>query len=592
MQDKYQNIITEYTAQILQYGKISNRVGYAKLAVFPVVIVCAVFLFVSIFALWAVAATAVTIAVCVVLWVWHYRVDTKVSYARGIVAVCNAHIARISGEWTKFSDAGQEFVDFEHPYAYDLDIVGPKSLFQFLNTTQTWHGRQSFARDLLDPQYSPGEIQERQRAIAELSRDINFANHVQFYLSQIGGKAVDAELVEELTNKNISSKVQFSAAFFLLYIPVATVLLLLCGMIFQIQPLLIAGTALAAAQTALYYITRKTVNSYLRPVDNHRLGKYVKVIEILTTREFSSTKLNGIKSKLQTAANAVRELEKIATLLSIRGNPLIYFALNTLLLWDLHCAFLLQHWKKKYSHTGAEWFAAIGEFESLLAFSALPNVCNNTCLPVVSDSGKTGKRIEAKQLGHPLLSNEIRINNDLHFNDNIFIISGSNMSGKTTFMRTVGINLLLARAGSFVCAREMACSQFDIITSMRIADDLNEGVSTFYAELKKIKRIINKAGPRENVLFLIDEIFKGTNSVDRLAGADAVISKLANLDAAGMISTHDLELCKLSQYHARIINHSFSEHYQNGEILFDYKLQTGQSKTTNAKFLMEMLGII
>ena len=591
MENKYQEIVNEYEAQILLHGTTSNRVGYAKLAVFPVLIICVVFLFTSAFALWAAIATVITVALCIALWVWHYRLDAKVSYARGIVAICNAHIARINGEWTKFSDTGQEFVDAEHPYASDLDIVGAKSLFQFLNTTHTWRGRQSFAQSLLAPRYTPQEIKERQDAIAELSRDINFANHVQFFLSQIGAKSADEK-------QDLADNTPLGIAAAISYIPVATVLLLLGGVIFQIGPLLSVGVSLVAVQAAIWYFTQKAVGRYLSRMPN-KLDKYVKVIEILTRRQFSATRLNNIQSQLQAAHSAIRELEKIDNLLSARANPLIYVAFNTLLLWDLHCALLLRHWKKKYSNTGQDWFTAIGEFESLLAFSNLPNICDNTCMPTVKAEGKF---INATELGHPLLSNKSRVNNDLRFDDNIFIISGSNMSGKTTFMRTVGINLVLAHAGGFVCAQKMACAKFDIITSMRIADDLSEGVSTFYAELKKVKRIIDKAGrpsvshseldPESNILFLIDEIFKGTNSVDRLAGADAVISKLAGLSAAGMISTHDLELCKLAEHNARILNYSFSEHYQNGEILFEYKLQTGQSKTTNAKFLMEMLGIV
>ena len=541
MYTKYKTIIAEYEAQILQDENASNNVGYAKLAVLPVLIICVVFLFTSLFALWAIIAVVVTIAVCVLLWVVHYRLDTKVSYTRGIAAICKAHIARINGEWAKFKDIGQEFIDFEHPYACDLDIIGAKSLFQFLNTTHTWYGRQNFAQDLLRPQYNPQEIRERQEAIAELSGDINFANDLQFFLSQTGAKTADETLVADLADDTPLSPSKFMSA--IVYIPVATILLLIGGTIFQIRPLLGAGVSLAIAQAALCYFTRKTVGKYLAPMNRlpNKLGKYLMVIEALTGREFSSAKLNQINSILQTACEAIRKLEKISNKLSIQANPLVYFTFNTLLLWDLHCALLLGHWKKKYSHI--EWFATIGEVESLLAFSNLPNVCDNTCLPTVTD---TGKFLDAKDLGHPLLSNENRVNNDLRLDDNIFIISGSNMSGKTTFMRTVGINLLLARAGSFVCAQEMLCTRFDIITSMRIADDLNQGVSTFYAELKKVKRIIDRAERADMpIIFLIDEIFKGTNSVDRLAGADAVISKLAGLGATGMISTHDLELCRV-----------------------------------------------
>jgi len=344
----------------------------------------------------------------------------------------------------------------------------------------------------------------------------------------------------------------------------------------------------------------------------YKLNKYVKVIDILTSRDFDSARLNNIKSRLAVASEAIRELEKIDNKLSVRANPMIYFVLGWVLLWDFHCALLLERWRARYSCHASDWFLAIGEFESLMSFSHLPNVCTNVCLPRVVD---TSNVLSAQNLGHPLLSCSNRVCNDVAFDNNIFIISGSNMSGKTTFMRTVGVNLLLARLGSFVCAQEMTCSRFDIVTSMRNIDDLNAGVSSFYAELTRVKlvldtcekhtRLLKLPEARENVsesgassirksnsiLFLIDEIFKGTNSVDRLAGADAVISKLARVGATGMVSTHDLELCELADMHERIENHSFCEHYQNGRIFFDYKIRKGRSQTTNARFLMEMVGL-
>ena len=610
METKFENIITGYEAQLGQDTKLFDKLGYAKLLGILLLIVCVVFLFTSGFALLVVLVTIIFLTALVILWVWHYRLDNKIMYARGIVAICSRQIDRITGGWAAFEDIGSEFIDFAHPYACDLDIVGSKSLFQFLNTTHTWHGRQIFAGDLLRPSYSITDIIERQAAIEELSKDIDFANDIQYYLSQIGVNSRDEELVKELTvNKPFMKSTLLK--FLISYVPVITIILLFSGWIFQVQPLLFTGFVFLAVQPLLCIFSGCNAGKYLGLMHRlpYKLGKYVKVIDILRTREFTSHKLNRIKFELEIASGAVKELEKIGNALSIMSNPVIYIALNWLLLWDFHCAFRLERWKAKYSHSAGRWLAAIGEFESLLAFSHLPNTCGNVCLPTVREGGKV---LDAKDLGHPLLSNGLqnevvtvshhltvansnyslaRVCNNVAFDNNIFIISGSNMSGKTTFMRTVGVSLLLARAGSFVCAREMICSRFDIITSMRVADDLNQGVSTFYAELKRVKLIIDMAEQNPHMIFLIDEIFKGTNSVDRLAGADAVISKLEKLGAAGMVTTHDLELCKLANFHDRIENYSFCETYRDGEIHFDYKMRKGQSKTTNARFLMEMIGI-
>jgi len=470
-----------------------------------------------------------------------------------------------------------------------LDIVGAKSLFQFLNTTHTWHGRQAFANDLLCPQYNPQQIAGRQAAIAELAGDIDFANDMEFFLSQIGAGTQDANFVEELADSKVFIK-SVPVKFLISYMPVATVLLLAGGAIFQARPVLIAGLVCIVLQQILCWLSGAKPALYLGIMNRmpYKLGRYAAVMETIATRNFTSQRLEYIRTVLQSGRSAVKELESIGNKLSVIANPLVYILLNLLLLWDFHCAFLLERWKEKHAKNVPAWFAAIGEFESLLAFSHLPNVCEGTALPSVTDVAKT---LAATALGHPLLPNGSRVCNDFRMGNNIFIISGSNMSGKTTFMRTVGVNLVLARAGSFVCAGGMSCSIFDIVTSMRISDDLNQGVSTFYAELTRVKGIIDAAKENPATLFLIDEIFKGTNSVDRLAGADAVIATLERLGAVGMVSTHDLELCKLADIHDRILNFSFSENYKDGKINFSYKMQPGKSQTTNAKFLMEMVGI-
>jgi len=248
---------------------------------------------------------------------------------------------------------------------------------------------------------------------------------------------------------------------------------------------------------------------------------------------------------------------------------------------------MLEEWKEKYSKLSEDWFLKIGELESLISFANLPNACSNMSTPIYTDDKNI---IKAEEIGHPLLPNDKRISNDMAIDDNILIISGSNMSGKTTFLRTVGINLCLAKAGSLVCANKFTFSNLNILTSMRITDDLNEGISSFYAELKRIKLIVDEAKKNQDILFLIDEIFKGTNSIDRLYGAKTVISKLSGLNTIGLISTHDLELCSLAN--SRIKNYSFSERYADNKIYFDYKIKEGKSETTNAKYLMEIIGLI
>jgi len=541
-------------------------------------------------------------ALLVILWIIHINVQNKIEYSNGIIDICKKSIDRITGEWTSFEDTGIEFADTEHSYVCDLDIAGSKSLFQFLNSTNTWHGRQRFANDLLYPTYERSEIIDRQKAVAELAEYTDFSNKIQYHLSKIGVDSSAQELVSALEDKVpfIKSKL---LKFFLVYAPALTLAFIIGIIAFQMEHLYTIGIIIALIQTIIWIAGIAKTKKYLKTLMRlpYSLSNYSAAIDILCRQEFSSGKLKKMQGELYIASKAIKELSKISDKVRATQNGILYVLFNVFFLWDYECACLLEKWKNKHADFSKEWFETLGEFESLLCFSHLPNACNNTCIPLIADEtirnmselpeSDLTNTIEALQIGHPLLQNDARVNNDINLKDNIFIISGSNMSGKTTFLRTVGINLVLARCGSFVCAQFMNCSPLEIITSMRIEDNLNEGISTFYAELKRIKSILEFTQNSSQMIFLIDEIFRGTNSVDRLIGAKTVLAKLNDVGASGIISTHDLELCHLSIVHERIKNYSFSEHYDANSIQFDYQLQPGKSKTTNAKYLMNMVGI-
>lgn len=594
MEEKFNKQIAINEEFLKKYSGLFNVVGYVKLALAALLVVLGYFTFANSFSGRFLAVDAALIVLSVFLWGYHAKVHGKVKYYNSIITINKQYLARISGEWSAFTDTGGEYADTEHSYAGDLDIVGKNSLFQLLNVTDTWHGRQAFSNDLLYPNYSNDELLLRQEAIAELSGDIEFSNDVQYRTSQIGVSDAVLKLTNELKNDKAFIKTKLVKCF-LSTLPAVTAALICAVIIFQLKNLYIAVAVLAFVQSLIWIFGMIRTFRFIGSINDvaYKLEHYSAVFETLQTRDFKSKKLNQIKAQLVTsnlsATKAIKKLGKISNRINIKHNGLLYVLLNALLLWDYRCCFSLKAWKEKYAPHAEGWFLAFGEFESLLSFSNLPNICNNVCVPVIAQEDQL---IEATDIGHPLINNSIRVNNNLSVSKNIFIISGSNMSGKTTFLRTVGINLVLANAGSYVCAQKMMLSRFIIMTSMRIADDLNEGISTFYAELKKIKSIIDFAKNNRNILFLIDEIFKGTNSVDRLYGARTVVSNLELLGVLGFITTHDLELCELGNQHVRIKNFSFSEHYDNNQILFDYKMRQGRSNTTNAKYLMEMIGIV
>jgi len=580
--EKHEELLGENTRR-------ANKVGYAKLLLVLTMGALVFFMFTRGFPQVLLLLGGVGLVGLIALWVYHHRIYEKIGYLKGLIAVNKRHLARISGGWTDFADMGAEFVDVEHPYSGDLDIVGNKSLFQFLNTTHTWYGRQSFAWALLgDADGYVGETHVRQEAITELAQDIEFSNHMEYCFSKIGASSAVCKLAEDMAGGGDFIKSN-GVKYLLMVMPFVTVACIAAAAWTRHSGVAIAGVAFAVLQMGLWIATMLKTMGYLKPISRlpYSLGAYAEVIGNITDREFKSQRLNQIKGVFASQAiEAIKELEAIANKVNLRHNAMFWFIANVLLLWDFWCAVLFEQWRHKYASALESWFAALGEFESLMCFAAFPNVCGNTCLPSVAGENT----VFAKSLGHPLIQEDARVCNDIHWDNKIIIISGSNMSGKTTFMRTLGLNLVLARAGSYVCAESLDFPLIPVMTSMRIADDLSQGVSTFYAELKRIRGIIALAekGP---VMFFIDEIFRGTNSVDRLSGARTVLSKLHELGAVGTITTHDLELCEVAALLPRIENYNFSEEYRGGEILFDYRIRVGKSTTTNARYLMELVGI-
>lgn len=590
----FNKAIKEHELSLLKNKRIFSILGYIKLAIALMFLYFFYLSFSKSFPTYLIFIDIALIIIFTILAFVQNHFNDKVLYDNGIISINKKNLDRISGDWSKFKDIGQEFVDVNHHYSSDLDIVGNKSLFQFLNSTHTYHGRIMFANDLLNANYSKEEIINRQEAVKELSKEIEFSNHIEYYLSKISSDHSTKKLLDELKDNKKCIKSKIIKLTFT-YLPLLTILITFIILALQINSLYPFILILFLIQLAIWVTGIIKLQYYLNTITYmpYKLSAYNKVIEILNSKEFSSSKLIDIQSRFCakdiSVSQAIKELAIISNMISVKHNGLIYFVLNVMFLWDYQCVFLLEKWKEKYSNKAEDWFIALGEFESLLSLSKLSYVCSNTSIPTIIDEDK---KIIASDIGHPLIGDNIRVNNNFSLDNNIFIISGSNMSGKTTFLRTVGINLVLAKAGGFVLAKEMSCSLLSIVTSMRIADNLNEGISTFYAELKRIKEIVNSAQKDDNLIFLIDEIFKGTNSVDRISGAKTVLTNLSSLKSIGIITTHELELCSLEASVPNIVNYSFSEHYSDKGIEFDYKIKKGKSTTTNAEYLMKMIGLL
>lgn len=535
----------------------------------------------------------ISILAFILLVIYHGKLAEEKSRAKILEEINIRYLNRIDGTWVDFKDIGEEFIDNDHSYSKDLDIVGKNSLFQLLNLTNTHTGREIFVNNLLNGGKDRDTIYLKQEAVKELNKNLDLVQEIE-YITLKNKKDLKSpeKLVEYAeSEENIFTKSYIKNA--IRFLPILVLGVNIFGIVLKSKTIIFSGLGLVIVQVLIWISSMFKNSQVLGTVHylKYNLETYLEVLKLVEKQEFSSEELIRIKETMfpkgKSSIDAIKELDKITGIINIGADGGAKLVLNAVFLWDYQCIFLLEKWKSKYGNQVKDWIEGIGEIESLMSFSVLNNINPHIVFPEIVEGNS---RIIAKELGHPLLNMKDRIDNDIKLEDEIFIITGSNMSGKTTFLRTIGINLVLAYNGAGVCANSMETTLLDIFTSMRIVDDLKSGISTFYAEIIRIKEIIDKADENPNMIFLIDEIFTGTNSVDRILGAKNVIRNLNRKNIVGMITTHDLELCELDT-EKRIRNFYFEDKYDGKSIKFDYKIKSGKSTSTNAKNLMKLAGI-
>lgn len=594
IKDKFIMKIQKENENIEKYSKKSNLISMARFIVFiGIIAITYVMIKIDYKAIYAVIDFILTV-IFIGLIIYHNVIKDRLNFSQEIININNEYLDRINGNWIDFNDIGEEFINKEHKYSFDLDIVGKKSLFQFINIANTWNGRRKLAKTLLESKYNKDEIYLRQEAIKELGSKLDFCQELEYLGRKHKEELQNPESLMEYTKNNEEVMKSQKIKKILHFLPIFVIPLSIGILVFKVKEVYSLIPLLILLQYLLWVIGFSKLNRILVPVGKFKsnLETYLDILKLLEKEKFESKKLKDLKeilfNKDYSSILGIEELDRITEKINLRyNNALIYFLFNGLFLWDYECAYLLENWKKKYGVEVEKWIEVIGEIEALSSLSVLIQIEEDISFPTIDNSKL---KIKADSLGHPLINSDIRILNDIEMDNNIFIITGSNMSGKTTFLRTLGINLVLAYSGGPVYADKMSCPIVSIYTSMRVTDDLKNGISTFYAELLRIKDIINEAKENKNMIFLIDEIFRGTNSIDRILGAKNVLANLNKLEVIGAITTHDLELCVLDKYN-RIKNYHFSEEYKDNKIHFDYKIRLGRSTSTNAKYLMKLVGI-
>ena len=524
----------------------------------------------------------------------HYHIERKLKRVRCKIKINKMFIDRIRGRWIDFKDCGQEFQNPKHEYTGDLDVFGPRSLFQFISVANTYYGRIILKNLLQKPNKDRQLIKNRQEAVEELSSKLDFTEQLQCE-SMIEEKMLNNP--EELLSYAEDSSKMFKSKriiYLLKVLPAITVFSFILSLNTTILSIYFS-IGLLVLQGILFLVGFKKTSAVLSTICKFKnnLEGLNNLAELIEIEEFESSYLAKLKSELycnsKSASDCIKTLSKIEDAINLRYNPIIYFLLNIGLLWDYECSFALENWKNEYGKSIRIWFRVIGHYEALSSLAVLKQIDSRVVFPTILEQNSI---FRATEIAHPLINLDKCIRNDINIKENYSVVTGSNMSGKTTLLRTIGINLVLAYSGAPVFAKSLECSSMEIFTSMRINDDLNSGISTFYAELLRIKMIIDYSHKKVPMIYLIDEIFRGTNSKDRIIGAKSVLKNLNKEWIIGLISTHDFELCDLEhEKNMSIENYHFTEHYVNNEIKFDYKLKLGRCNTTNAKYLMEMVGI-
>lgn len=524
---------------------------------------------------------------------WHGRILRQADYFDRLSNI-NAWEKNALDHDTKAYSSGKEWVDTTHPYTYDLDIFGEGSLYPYLNRTTTFLGAEKLAVWLLSA--APvSQLQPRQEVLPELRDNLEWRQAFQ---------ATGMETQDARQNLHLLETWLAEPALLLhnrwwvvvLYGCPALAFVAAISIAYGL-PWNIALWLLLPAAVALISSAQKITRIHERTSKAAEVLSYYSLMirHIETAPDWKSPGLQRIKAVFyEGKVNASQETQRLAYIISQLNVRFNFFAifLNLALVWDLQWVYRLEKWKTRGRRRLSQWFDAMAEMEALCS---LANAWYNNpdwTLPTFRDT----LHLEAVALGHPLIPFAKRVSNDLSLplDGHIKLITGSNMAGKSTFLRTVGINAVLAQAGAPVCAEKLELCFLAVFTSMRTQDALLEGASSFYAELKRLKQIIESVEGATSipVLFLLDEILKGTNSVDRHTGAKALVQQLIQNKGSGIVATHDLELGGLEASAAgKIENLCMEVEIQDDKLFFDYKLKKGISKSFNATLLMRRMGI-
>ena len=577
----------ELRAEQSAYQRRHERLGIAKV----IVSLVAVFFFIAGIAarhisLWIL----IPVAIFVLLEVAHGRVIESLRRCSRLRAFYERGLSRLDNTWMGTGETGERFLDPAHLYARDLDLFGKGSLFELLCTARTRAGEQALAGWLLQPACAE-EIGARQAAIVELRERLDLREDLAVLGESVRvGIQPDALVAWAESEPVFTSSGERAVAIVL----AGLWLLSLAAWAWWGWQLAALGTSLVNIWFGYRYQARK--RDLTKPLEDaaRDVDLLAVVLAQLERDKFLSPKLVALQNKLLTngmpASRAVARLRKLVDSLESRRNPFLK-AIDPFVFWTLQLSFALSAWQKRFGRSLREYVSAAGEMEALVA---LAGYAYENPDDVFAEFTEDAPCFDAQEFAHPLIPADRAVRNDLKLDRELqlLIISGPNMAGKSTFVRTVGANAVLALCGAPVRARRLRISRLRVCASICILDSLQGGMSRFYAEIARLKQITDAASGSAPVLFLLDELLQGTNSHDRRIGSAAVVKSLVAHGAIGMVTTHDLALTQIADsLGTHAANVHFQDRLEDGKLLFDYRLSPGIVQTSNALDLMRSIGL-
>lgn len=571
---------------------LNNRYfSIARFVFFIALLICAGLAF-GFSAIWWWPAGALLISF-IVLVVLNEQLIRRQRLNDSRITALEQEIEACKGIYSSFAE-GTEFISHSHPFTTDLDIFGGSSLFQAINRSATPSGKQTLADWLSLPLTDPEKIASRQEAIQEIAGRPDWRIRLRTLGMVAGEGARDLDSLNDwLFLKPLFKSGLFRLALFIVpALSLTATVLLITGavsvqlfLLFLLFPLGITGLFTKAINQRHMMLSRKV----------ELLDKYSVRFRMIESEGLKSPFMLVLRDKLQgngmMASDSIRKLGRITASLDTRLNLPAGLVLNFFLLWDIRQMIRLEQWQKQHQDSLARWFASLSDAEAVASLGAFAFNNPHYIYPEISPEKLV---IRASGAGHPLIPASDRVNNDIsithrgHFN----IITGANMAGKSTYLRTIGVNMVLALSGAPVCATSFSCYPAPVYTSLRTTDSLSSNQSYFYAELLRLKGIIDRLTGGEEMFVMLDEILKGTNSADKQAGSKALLTQLIGLGAAGFIATHDLELGNLiKSFPDDVTNYRFEAEIAGDELHFDYRLKPGIAQNMNATFLMKKMGI-